>query len=120
MGIGEQPSEPAFLSQVNCRFEVLNRLRFITLCSCHGPGCDESLRFLDVFLPCLGLSDDLVAEIFGGVELSHAAKCLEPAFVDNELVSGIGNGGCDLERFVEISEGIVVGTHLYESVSNGS
>src|SRR4029077_18289459 len=103
---------------VNRPLEVLHRLRIITLCSSYSSCCDEGLRFLDVFLPSLGLGDDLVSELFSCVELTHSTECLEPAFVDNELVSGVRVGGGDFERLVEISERIIVGAQLHVSVSN--
>src|SRR5260370_5437599 len=71
-----------------------------------------------MLLPGLSLGDDLVSELFGRVELSHSTECLEPAFVDNELVSGVRVGCCDFERLVEISECVIVGAQLHVSVSN--
>ena len=73
-----------------------------------------------MFLPSLGLGDDLVSELFGCVELTHSTECLESAFVDNELVSGVRVGGCDFQRLVEISERVIVGAQLHVSVSNRS
>src|ERR1700740_3115752 len=69
-----------------------------------------------MFLPGVRFGDNLVSEIFGCVELTHSTECLKPAFVDNELVSGVRVGSCDFERLVEISERVIVGAQLHVSL----
>ena len=92
----------------------------VALCVGHGARRDESLCFLDVLLLGAGFRDDLIRKPLCVVELPHAAKCLEPALVDNKLVSGVGVGGCDFERLVEVTEPVIIGAHLHVGVPDCS
>src|SRR6266849_1621555 len=114
--IGQQPSESTFLSKVDCCLELFNGLLLVFFCNRYGAGRYESLRFLDVLLSCSGLSDDLVSELLSGIEFSHSLECLQPALVNDELVSGICVGGRNLQSLVEVPKRVIIGPQLYQTM----